>query len=94
MNKVIHFQTKTRKKIPEKSPSFYSNVFGWKASKWDGPMDYWLVLLGPEDEAGIDGAFMLRNETDKRLEKSALITIEVSSVDESLKKIKDNRGRE
>ena len=91
MNKVIHFALSTED--PESITKFYSNVFGWKASKWDGPMDYWLVSTGPEDEAGIDGAFMLRSETDKRLEKSALITIGVSSVDESLEKIKSNGGK-
>lgn len=91
MNKVIHFELSVEN--PERTTKFYSNVFGWKSSKWEGPMDYWLISTGPKNEAGIDGAFMLRSETDKRLSNCAMITIGVSSIDESLEKIKDNGGK-
>lgn len=91
MNKVIHFELSIEN--PERTTKFYSDVFGWKASKWEGPMDYWLVSTGPEDEPGIDGAFMLRSETDERLKKCARITIGVPSIDESLEKIKSNGGK-
>jgi predicted enzyme related to lactoylglutathione lyase len=78
---------------PERAIKFYSDVFGWQSSKWGGPMDYWLVTTGPKEEAGIDGALMLRSETDDRLKKSARITIGVDSVDEALKKIEENGGK-
>ena len=91
MNKVIHFELSSEN--PDRTTKFYSDVFGWKATKWEGPMDYWLVSTGPKDEAGIDGAFMLRSGTDERLKKSARITIGVSSIDESLEKIESNGGK-
>ena len=72
MNKVIHFELSVED--PGRTTKFYSDVFGWKAFKWEGPMDYWLVSTGPENEAGIDGAFMLRSETDERLKKCARIS--------------------
>jgi hypothetical protein len=91
MNRVIHFELSVED--PERALKFYSDVFDWKSSKWVGPMDYWLVSTGPQDRNGIDGAFMLRSETDDRLKKCARITIGVSSVDESLEKIKNSGGK-
>jgi len=91
MNRVIHFELSVDN--PERTTKFYSDVFGWEASKWEGPIDYWLVSTGPKDGPGIDGAFMLRSETDERLKKGANIIIGVSSIDESLKKIKSNGGK-
>jgi predicted enzyme related to lactoylglutathione lyase len=91
MSKVIHFELSMDD--PERAIKFYSDVFGWQSSKWGGPMDYWLVTTGPKEEAGIDGALMLRSETDDRLKKSARITIGVDSVDEALKKIEDSGGK-
>ena len=91
MNRVIHFELSVEN--PERADKFYSDVFGWKSSKWNGPMAYWLISTGPQDKPGIDGAFMLRSETDDRLKKCARITIGVLSVDDSLKKIKDSGGK-
>jgi predicted enzyme related to lactoylglutathione lyase len=91
MDRVIHFELSVEE--PERTTRFYSDVFGWKASKWEGPMEYWLVSTGPRDKAGIDGAFMLRSETDERLSKCARITIGVSSIDESLEKIEKSGGK-
>lgn len=91
MNRVIHFELSMEK--PERAIKFYSDVFGWGSQKWDGPMDYWLVSTGPKEEAGIDGAFMPRSETDDRLKKCARITIGVKSVDDTIRKIKNNGGK-
>jgi hypothetical protein len=35
-------------------------VFGWKADKWEGPEDYWLLTTGPNDKPGINGGLMMR----------------------------------
>jgi predicted enzyme related to lactoylglutathione lyase len=40
---------------PEKLAEFCAGVFGWKATKWDGPMEYWLVSTGDKNQPGIDG---------------------------------------
>lgn len=37
---------------PKRAIAFYEKVFGWTITKWDAPMDYWLVTTGPDDEPG------------------------------------------
>jgi predicted enzyme related to lactoylglutathione lyase len=91
MSRVIHFELSMDD--PERAIKFYSDVFGWESLKWDGPMDYWLVTTGPKDEEGIDGALMLRSETDDRLKKCARITVAVDSVDQTIKKIENSGGK-
>ncbi|MEI6500552.1 MAG: VOC family protein [Armatimonadota bacterium] len=41
---------------------FYETVFGWQISKWEGPMDYWMVSTGPASELGMDGGLLARQE--------------------------------
>lgn len=38
---------------PAKAAEFYSGISGWKAQKWQGGMDYTLLLSGKEPVAGI-----------------------------------------
>ena len=85
MPRVIHFEITADQ--PERAVKFYSNVFGWKIQKWEGPMDYWLVYTG--EGPGIDGGLM------KRMNPSAttINTIGVPSVDEYLAKIEKNGGK-
>jgi len=68
--------------------NFYKTVFGWKVQKWDGPMDYWFLMTGDEKESGIDGAFGMRQSEDD----AVVNTIDVSSIDETVKKIEENGG--
>lgn len=51
LNRVVHFDILAEN--PEKLINFYGKVFGWKFEKWDGPMDYWMIMTGEGD--GIDG---------------------------------------
>lgn len=44
---------------PERAVAFYSAVFGWSISKWDGPWPYWLVGTG-EGAPGMDGGILVR----------------------------------
>ncbi len=67
---------------------FYEKVFGWKIVKWEGPIEYWLITTGKEDEPGIDGGLTRRTEP----ETSTINTIDVPSVDEYIKKVQDNGG--
>jgi uncharacterized protein len=94
MNRVIHFEIHADD--PARAAKFYTDVFGWEIKKWEGesmPMDYWMVMTGPEKESGIDGGLMKRMEplagTGVR---SYVCTIGVSSVDEFLKKIEKAGG--
>jgi len=84
--RVIHFEINADN--PEKATKFYEKVFGWKISKWKGPVDYWNVSTGEKDEPGIDGAIM------KRMDKgTTFLFVNVPSVDESLKKIVKAGGK-
>ena len=83
--RVVHFEINAEK--PEQLTKFYEQVFNWKFQKWEGPIDYWLIMTG-EDETGIDGGLSRRTEAGA----STVNTINVPSVDEYLEKIKKNKG--
>lgn len=86
MPRVIHFEIPADD--PERAVNFYENVFGWKIDKWEGPMDYWLVTTGEEDEPGINGAIMPKEFGDKIRN-----AIAVDSFDEYAKKIESEGGK-
>ena len=85
MPRVIHFEIGADD--PERATKFYSDVFGWKIQKWDGPQDYWLITTGEEGTPGIDGAIMRRDPG-----MSVINTIGVQSVDEYIAKVTENGG--
>lgn len=41
MPRPIHFEVYTDN--PGRTSGFYSGLFGWKFTKWEGPMPYWLI---------------------------------------------------
>ena len=86
MPRVTHFEVPADD--PARAQKFYSQVFGWKFDKWDGPMEYWMTITGDNKEPGINGGLM------KRVPGQFGITnyIEVSSIDEFLNKIRSNGG--
>lgn len=88
MFRVIHFELPVDD--PERAKEFYEKIFGWKVEKWEGPMDYWLVMTGNEKEPGIDGGFSKKSD----YLKTTTNTIEVPSFDEYAAKIKENGGQQ
>lgn len=58
MPRVIHFEIHAGE--PARAISFYEKVFGWTFQKWEGPMEYWLVITGPDDQPGINGGLLPR----------------------------------
>ena len=82
MPRVVHFEIYG--KNPEKLIEFYTKVFGWKFEKW-GPLDYWVIKTG--EGPGIDGGL----GTEKN---PSVNTIDVTDVDEYLKKVKNAGGTE
>jgi uncharacterized protein YndB with AHSA1/START domain len=86
MSKVVHFEIPAEN--PERAIKFYEKVFGWKISNWGGPFDYWLVTAGEDDEPGIHGAIMLKEQGDEVRD-----TISVDSFDEFAQKIEDRGGK-
>jgi predicted enzyme related to lactoylglutathione lyase len=87
MSRVIHFELPADD--PERAKAFYETVFGWQIEKWEGPMEYWLITTGPEDEPGIDGGMAKRSEDNPGTEN----TIGVDSVDEAVVKIEAEGGK-
>jgi hypothetical protein len=86
MPRVIHFEIAADQ--PDRAAKFYSQVFGWKIQKWEGPVNYWLVTTG-EGGPGIDGA--LKERPDPSV--STVNTIDVPSLDEFLARIKECGGK-
>ena len=58
MGRLIHFEVHAED--PERAARFYARVAGWEARKWEGPVDYWLLTTGPDEQPGINGAIALR----------------------------------
>jgi predicted enzyme related to lactoylglutathione lyase len=59
-NRVAHFEIHADD--PERAVKFYTKVFGWKITKWEGgQMEYWMVETGGREEpGGINGGIVRR----------------------------------
>lgn len=86
MNRVTHFEIPAAD--PEKVAKFYTDVFGWTFTKWDGPMEYWMVTTGDASQPGINGGLMRREDPDQPVTN----VVDVPSVDECLDKIAASGG--
>lgn len=88
MPRVLHFEVYADDLARAKK--FYSEIFGWKFDKWDGPWEYWMIKTGEEKQLGINGGLMKKMTG----QPSGMINyIDVSSIDEYLKKIQSNGGK-
>ena len=87
MSRVVHFEIPADD--PELVAGFYKKVLSWDIQKWDGPMDYWLISTGMDSEPGIHGGIARKKD---RPESGVLVTAQVDSVDECLKKIVNAGG--
>ena len=77
MGRPVHFEIPTAE--PEQLADFYRQAFGWTITKWEGPMDYWLVTTG-EGSPGIDGAIMRAEGVFERLTN----VIDVDAIDDAV----------
>jgi len=84
--KVVHFEINADDSLRAKK--FYEDVFNWKIEKWEGPMDYWTIDAGDEDEEGISGGLQKREQPEDQI----FNYIKVSSVDSFSKKIEESGG--
>ena len=87
MSRVVHFEIPAEN--PERVAGFYKKVLGWEIQKWEGPVDYWLISTGKETEPGIHGGIARKKD---RPASGILVTAQVDSVDECLKKIVAAKG--
>ena len=86
-NRIIHFEMNV--KNPEKAIKFYQNTFGWKIEKWEGPVEYWLIMTGDEKEPGIDGGLGREEEGFPNI----VNTIGIDNIDDVIKKVIANGGK-
>lgn len=87
MGRVVHFEIDVEN--PERAAKFYKDAFGWEFSKWEGPIEYWLVMTGEQNEPGIDGG-MFKVEGEKM---GTVNTIDVESAKRAIEKIKAAGGK-
>lgn len=90
---VMHFEIHALN--PEETGKFYSDIFGWKITKWDGPIEYWLVATKVNNE-GIDGAILRRlgpAPDDAAAVNAYVCTIAVDSLDNALAKVTTRGGK-
>ena len=86
MARLVHFEMNV--KDVHKAISFYEDVFGWRFQKWDGPMDYWLIMTGDENEPGIDGGLGYAEEGFPKM----VNTIDVDDIGVIIKEIESKGG--
>ena len=84
MSRVTHFEIHADN--IEKMIEFYERTFGWKFLKWEGPMEYWMIMTGPE-EVGIDGGLARKGENFIPVNM-----IDSTDIDEDIRKIRESGG--
>jgi predicted enzyme related to lactoylglutathione lyase len=93
MDKIVHFE------IPAddiaRAKSFYGSTFGWQLEDMTGDMDYTIVRTVDVDEqqmprepGAINGGMMKRSADTP----APVITVNVDSIDDSLKKVEAGGG--
>ena len=97
MGRVVHFEIQVDD--VERARTFYGAVFGWNFQDWSqhSDTDYWGVVTGPDDEAGINGGLLRRVGPAPGPTAGAnafVCTVVVEDYDESRRLILDAGGRE
>lgn len=85
MNRVVHFEIHAEN--PERAIGFYNGLLGWEFNSWGGPMEYWVIKTGEDDQQGINGGLVRRRGLiDGQAVIAYVCTVEVASVDQALEK--------
>ena len=91
MPRVVHFEIHASD--PQRAVTFYEKVFGWSFQKWEGPMEYWLIVTGPDDKPGINGGLVRRRgEIDGQAVIAYVCTVDVDDIDKSTATVEENGG--
>ena len=92
MPRVVHFEIHATD--PDRAVNFYKTLFGWNFQKWEGPMEYWMVITGPDDQPGINGGLVRRQgEIDGQAVIAYVCTVDVENLDASVQTAVDNGGQ-
>lgn len=92
MPRVVHFEIHAGE--PARAAEFYTKVFDWTITKWEGPVDYWLVDTGAAEQPGINGGIVKRmGEIDGQAVIAFVCTVDVDSIDKYSEKVLSNGGQ-
>ncbi len=92
MPRVIHFEIHVDN--PERAIAFYRAVLGWEFTKWEGPVEYWLITTGSQEQPGINGGLMRRPAPNTGAAIMAYIcTVDVPSVDDYIHRAVEAGGQ-
>lgn len=87
MARIVHFEISADD--PDRATAFYKEALGWTVQKWEGPMDYWLLMTGEEGTPGIDGGL---NRRSAESFPGTVNTIDVASVDDTIARVTEAGG--
>jgi predicted enzyme related to lactoylglutathione lyase len=88
----VHFEIHTGD--PERAIKFYNSLFDWTFQKWEGPMEYWMVMTGPAEQPGINGGMLRRQgEIDGQAVIAYVCTVDVADIDASTNTAVANGGQ-
>jgi predicted enzyme related to lactoylglutathione lyase len=87
MGRVIHFDIAADD--PERAIGFYESVFDWEITPAPGPIKYWLIATGEEEEPGIDGGIAQRDADWQQI----TCFVEVDELEETLARASASGGR-
>ncbi|HEY1460967.1 MAG TPA: VOC family protein [Casimicrobiaceae bacterium] len=93
MSRPIHFEIHASD--PQRCIRFYSQMFGWTFTKWESPMDYWLIKTGEKGTPGIDGGMMPRRGDAPAMMQAVnafVCTVDVPDIDAAIKRVGESGG--
>ena len=93
MPRPIHFEIHAAD--PLRAIQFYTQLFGWTFTKWDSPIDYWLIKTGEKGTPGIDGGLLPRRGAGPEVMQAVnafVCTVDVTDVDASVKRVGEVGG--
>ena len=94
MGRVVHFEIHCAD--VDRAERFYRAVFGWEVQRYEGsPVDYRLLITGPEGERGIDGALLPRRggaDADGDAVIAYVNTVQVDDLADTERRVADSGG--
>ena len=94
MPRPIHFEIHADN--PSRAVKFYESLLGWQFTKWEGPMEYWLIKTGSEGTPGIDGGLVKRMgaaPAEGAAVNAYVCTVDTDSVDQTIEKLTSLGGK-
>lgn len=92
-HRLVHFEIHADDM--ERAAQFYRDVFSWEIKKWDGPIDYVMIMTGDKDAPGIDGGMVKRmgpRPEEKAPVNGYVCTMVIPDIDTILKTILEKGG--